>query len=252
MTPIADRDAAGTSRRKLLLTGTLGAAATAFLVACGTKDESTSGASGVDPTTTLVTPTVPEADPSEADRAAELQDLRTAASLELVVAEAYATYGPDLSDPELAAQAARIADEHTELAAVFNDGVAAAVEAARKAAVEDTPELSDDLKVTEPNEWVQTNVIDPVADQMTSDAPILSLMGKLESMLAASYTQVVNEATTAEWRRLWAAIAAGAARRSALLSNGGQGAAPTTALYPSTDAVSNNAKLVTDAEAAAE
>ncbi|MEZ5140278.1 MAG: hypothetical protein R2711_16345 [Acidimicrobiales bacterium] len=57
MTP-TDRDASA-SRRQLLLTGSLGAAATAFLAACGTKDNSKSGQSGVDPTTTLVTPTVP-------------------------------------------------------------------------------------------------------------------------------------------------------------------------------------------------
>ncbi|HRW37699.1 MAG TPA: hypothetical protein P5254_08370 [Aquihabitans sp.] len=230
MTP-TDRDASA-SRRQLLLTGSLGAAATAFLAACGTKDNSKSGQSGVDPTTTLVTPTVPLGEPSEVELATEQQNLRTAASLELVVAAAYTTYGPKLTDAELSAQAERIAGEHTELADTFNGAVDGA-----------------DQKVTDPNEWVQTNVIDPVADQMTSDGAILSLMGKLESTLAASYTQVVSDATTTEWRGRWAAIAAGAARRAALLSNGGDGAVPTSALYPSTDAVSNNAKLVSDAEA---
>jgi hypothetical protein len=250
MTPTADRDATtpATTRRNLLLTGTLGAAATAFLAACGTKTPDTAGQSGIDPTPTIVTPTVPLEGASEVELTTDVQNLRTAASLELVVASAYTTYGPKITDAEISAQAARIAGEHTAFAATFNEGVVDRAEAAN-AVLTEANQLPDDLVVTEPNEWVQTNVIDPVADQLTSDTAIVSLMGKLESMLAASYTQVVSDATTTEWRAQWASIAGGAARRAALLSNGGEGAVPTDALYPSTDAVSNNAKLVTEAAA---
>ena len=110
-------DRPGPSRRQLVLGGTLGAAAAAFLAACGTKTPDTAGQSGVDPTTTAVTPTVPITDPSEAEVAGEQQNLRTAASLELVVASAYTTYGKKLSDTDLAAQATRIAADHISTAA---------------------------------------------------------------------------------------------------------------------------------------
>lgn len=229
MTPTADRDALR-SRRQLLVTGTMGAAAAAFLAACGTDQPDVSGASGVDPTTTSVTPTVPVKAIVEADIIGEQQNLATAASLELVVASAYDTYGPRLADAELVTQAARIAEDHRAFAEEFNAGVKDAAN-----------------KVSEPNEWVQTNMIDPVDDQMVADRPILNLLSGLESMLTATYASVIASATTAEWRSRWGAIAGGAARRSALMGNGGDGLAPTSGAYPLTNTVSNNAKLVSPA-----
>lgn len=229
MTPTADRTALQ-SRRQLLVTGTLGAAAAAFLAACGTDNPDNSGASGVDPTTTSVTPTVPLKEIAEADIIGEQQNLATAASLEYVVAEAYDTYGPTLSDPRMVIQAARIADEHR----AFGDEFNAAVKSAEQ-------------KADGPNEWVQTNMIDPVDDQMVADRPIFNLLSGLESMLTATYASVIASATTADWRARWAAIAGGAARRSALMGNGGDGLPPTAGAYPLANTVSNNAKLVTPA-----
>ena len=222
------------SRRQALRIGGLGAAAAAFLAACGTKDHSTSGQSGVDPTTTLVTPTVPVAAPSEDDLATELTNLRTATSLELVVAEAYGTYGGKLEDADLQAAAVRFAADHTTLADEFSNAIESAAD-----------------RVDEPNAWVQENLIDPIAGLMTSDAAIADMFSDLESMLAATYIAAVQEATTGEWRGRFATIASGAARRSAALGGGGTGEAPSSALFPSRDLVSNQAKLAGESEDAA-
>lgn len=227
-TPTSAPDA-GTTRRQLLRTGALGAAAAAFLAACGTDSESPAGQSGVDPTTTVVTPTVPLEEPSDADLVYETTLLRTATSLELVAAAAYADFGPDLTDPELVATVARFQADHEANAAEFLDR---------------TP---PDARYDEPNSWVQEELIDPSADLMTSDRAILALMEEVESMLAATLLVAVPSVTTGELRSLFTSVGAASARRTALLSNGGEGSAPTGALYPTTDLISNDAYLPVDA-----
>lgn len=228
MTPTADLTTAST-RRQLLRTGAIGAAAAAFLAACGTNDDRPAGQSGVDPTTTAVAPTVPIEEPTEEELTYDITVLRTATSLELLVAEAYATFGSDLSDPALVATAERFGTDHQELSQVFARGI------------EDVS-----LRVFEPNQWVQENLIDPSAPQMTTDRAILALMEDLESMLAATYLAAVQTATDGEWRSRYATIAAASARRTALLGSGGNGTAPRSPLFPNTDLVSNQAYLPVD------
>jgi hypothetical protein len=224
MTPTADLTA--TTRRQLLRTGAIGAAAAAFLAACGTNDERPPGQSGIDPTTTLVPPTVPEEPPSVDELAYDTTVLRTASSLELVVAEAYGTFGSELTTPELVATAARIEADHEALAIDFAEGIEVA-----------------GLRIDEPNVWVQENLVDPSADLMTNDRAILGLMEDLENMLAATYLAAVQTFTDAEWRSRFATIAAACARRSAVFGSGGAGTAPRVPLFPSTDLVSNEAYL---------
>ena len=103
--------AARPTRRDLLRTGTLGAAAAAFLAACTAKIDNP-GQSGADPTTTLVTPTVPLEEPSDAEKQADLTVLMTMTSVELLAADLYGQYGPVLTDAEWATEAARYATDH--------------------------------------------------------------------------------------------------------------------------------------------
>lgn len=225
------------SRRQALRIAGIGAAA-GLLAACGTKDESKAGISGKTPNTTLVPPTVPVPSASEADLDNELTNLRTATSLELVAAATYASYGPKLTDPERVAAAARFAEDHTALAEEFSGAI-----------------NNEQDRITEPNAWVQENLIDPVASLITNDGAISNLFSEIESMLTATYVAYTPESTTGEWRGRFATIAAASARRSALLGNSGNGAPPALALYTNTDQVSNLARLPLvdpNAEASAE
>jgi len=230
MTPTSTPDVA-TTRRQLLRTGAIGAAATAFLAACGGGQKSPSGLSGIDPTTTLVTPTVPVLEPSQADLDYDTTVLRTATSLELVVAGAYAEFGTQLTDPALVATAARFGADHEANAEIFRLA---------------TPFSK---RFEEPNTWVQENLIDSSASLMTNDRAILGLMEDLENMLAATLLDGVATATSGELRSSFGSIAAASARRSALLGAGGAGTAPSGALFANTDLISNDAYLPADAPA---
>ena len=221
---MTDTSAARTTRRDLLRTGTIGAAAAAFLAACTAKLDQP-GQSGLDPTTTLVAPTVPLETPSEADKAADLTVLMTMTSVELLASELYGTYGPVLTDAAWAAEAERFATDH---------GAAAEEHAAA------TPE---DLRVTEPNAVLMESTVAPIEDQLTSDGPILALFAGVERSLAATYLTAVGAFTTREGRASISALGAAAARRAALLGNGGEGIAPTGPLYNTTDLITSNAYI---------
>lgn len=216
--------AARPTRRDLLRTGTLGAAAAAFLAACTAKIDNP-GQSGADPTTTLVTPTVPLEEPSDAEKQADLTVLMTMTSVELLAADLYGQYGPVLTDAEWATEAARYATDH---------GVAAEAHAAATPA---------DLRVTEPNAVLLENSILPIEDQLTSDGPILEMFAALERSMAATYLTAVGAFTTREGRASISALGAAAARRAALLGNRGQGEPPTGPLYNTADLITSNAYI---------
>ena len=232
MTPTAD-PATGTTRRQLISIGALGAAATAFLAACaGTKSDRTAGQSGIQPTTTIAAPDAPLKDITEADRAEDTTLLRTATSLELLAAEQYKTYGPVLKDADWKANAARFAIDHAAAAKVFQGQTKPADQ------------------VDKPNEYLQKNTIDPIKDQLTDDIAILNFFADIESTLVATYATSVGQFTTASGRGQFAGFAEAAARRTALLGNGGIGSIPTTALYPLVDLIPNEAYVtVTKADA---
>lgn len=213
----------GTTRRQVILTGAFGAAAAAFLAACGTKSDKTAGQSGVDPTTTIAAPEAPQAEIAKADLAYDTDLLRTATSLELLAAELYQEYGPVIDDAEWKANAERFAADHKRTAAVFR---------------EETPA---DARVDEPNQFLQENTVDPVIDQLTNDRAILNFFAGLESTLAATYIAAVGSFTQVEGRAQFARYAESAARRNAVMANGGNGAPPTSALYPLQDLVPNEA-----------
>ena len=222
----------GPSRRQLITTGAFGAAAAAFLAACGTKTDRTAGQSGVDPTTTAVAPTVPIAEITAADKAEDIDQLRTATSLELLAAQLYTQYGKVLTDADWKANAARYAEDHAAAAEVFK---------------KETPAKD---RVDEPNEWLQTNTVDPIADQLTNDRAILDFFAGLESTLAATYIAAVGTMTQAENRAQFAGYAEAAARRTAVMDNSGKGAPPESALYPLQDLIPNEAYVtVTQATA---
>jgi hypothetical protein len=213
----------GTTRRQIISTGAFGAAAAAFLAACGTKADRKAGQSGIDPTTTVAAPEAPLPDVTEADLAYDTDLLRTATSLELLAADLYDEYGPKLDDAEWKTNTERFATDH------------------RAAAAEFRRETPAEHRVDEPNEWLQQNSVDPVADDLTSDRSILAFFSSIESTLAATYITAVSNFSQVEGRAQFAGFAEAAARREALLGDGGEGAAPESALYPLQDLIPNEA-----------
>jgi hypothetical protein len=224
----------GTTRRGLLVTGGLGAAAAAFLAACGTSSDSPSGASGDAPTPTGVAPTAPPPEASADDLQWDITVLRTAASLELLAAQLYRNHGPFLASAEWAAEAKRYALDHTEAARAFNR------------------ELTAGLRVTEPNSYLQETSIDPIEADLTSDRAILNMFAGVESSIVATYVTACSTQSTSMRRQLFASYAAPAAARNALLANGGTGQAPDMPLYPLRDLIPNDAYVAEESEATQE
>lgn len=221
-----------TSRRRLIAGGAIGAAAAAFLAACGTKSGAPSGQSGVAPPSTAVPPTVPTTLPNKAALEENAVLLRTGASLELVVAAAYKMVASHAQGADLKATIGKLEEIHTANAEVFNDGIEKAAD-----------------KVAEPNAYVQDNVIAPVQDDLDTDAQILAFLDGLESMLAGTYiTAVGTYANSATWRAQFAMFGAESARRAALLGAGGVGQDPSGALLDLSDQISNDAYLLPSAD----
>lgn len=215
--------APGTTRRQLIRTGAFGAAAAAFLAACGTKSDRTAGQSGLDPTTTIAAPEAPLPDIAAADLAFDTDLLRTATSLELLAADLYDKYGKRIVDADWKANAERFAVDH------------------RAAAAEFRKETPAEHRVDTPNEWLQVNTVDPFADQLTNDPTILDFFASLESTLAATYITAVGSFTSVEGRSQFAGFAEAAARRTALMDDGGKGVPPAGPLYPLQDLIPNEA-----------
>jgi len=215
----------GTTRRQLVTTGAFGAAAAAFLAACGTKTDKKAGQSGDDPTTTAVPPEAPLPEVTEADRANDTDLLRTATSMELLAAQLYEKYGPEVDDADWKADLARFAADHAAAARTFQD---------------ETP--ADD-RYHSPNQWLIEESIDPVRDQLDggSDAVVLEFFASLESTFAATYITAVSSFSQVEGRSQFAGFAEAAARRNALLGNAGEGAPPQAALFPLQDLIPNDA-----------
>ena len=215
--------ASGTTRRQVLTTGAFGAAAAAFLAACGTKTDKSAGQSGVDPTTTSTPPSIPPVEVSEADLAADTDMLRTATSIELLAADLYDEYGPKISDAEWKANAERFAEDH------------------RTAAAEFRTETPAKYRVDEPNQWLIDNSVTPIEDQLTDDRAILGFFTGLESTITATYITAVSSFSQVEGRAQFAGYAEAAARRNALMGGDGEGVAPEGPLFPLQDLIPNEA-----------
>lgn len=226
-----------TSRRTLLTTGTAGLAAAAFLAACSDgQDVPEPGLSGAPTSTAPVPPTVPDKEPTQAELQVDLDTLATANSIELLAADVYRRFGTRFSDPELQAAAERFASDHEAAAEVFG------------------ADVQDHDGVGEPNEYLLTNMVEPIENLLTDDAAIANLAADIERAIAATYITAVGTLLDADWRMIMMEHGAAAARRSTVLDNGGTGSTPTTALFPMTDLISTDAYLSTAAaeEAAAE
>lgn len=208
------------SRRHALITGTVGAAAAAFLASC--SSESQAGRSGTPTTTTEVAPKLPKKDPSAEAEEEDVTLLRTGTSLELLVAEVYDTYGPKL-DAEWVGVAERFSADHASTADAFSKATKA------------------DKQVKKPNKFLMKNTVEPIEDTLTSDRAILDLFRDLESTLVATYIDAAGTFTEADWRARVMTFGSASARRVAVLDNGGEGAAPEDALYPLRDLIPNDA-----------
>lgn len=219
------------SRRQALRVAGVGAAATAFLAACG-KEDIQAGQSGAVPSSTSTTPPVPPTPATAADLNEDTTLLRTGTSLELLVADLYDKYGTKLDDRDWKDRAARFALDHRAAAGSF-----AASTAASK-------------RIDKPNEYVQKNDIDPIVETLTDDVAILRLFHDTESTLAATYVSAAGTFTSAAWRARVSAFASASARRVTVLADGGRGARPTDALFPLTDLISNDAYVLAEPKAA--
>jgi hypothetical protein len=215
------------SRRRVLQTATAGAAA-AFLAACTkARKEATPkpGQSGTPAETTLVAPTVPTTEPSAEALEEDITLLRTGTSLELLAAEVYGELGPKLKDADWKAAAARFQADHQAAAEVFNH---------------DTPPAK---QIDKPNEYMQTEVVDPVMNDLKSsrDGDILDFFRTLESTLTATYVTAAGTFTSADWRYRVMTLGSASARRVGVLANQGTGGTVSGGLYPVTDLISNDA-----------
>ncbi len=221
----------GTTRRALLRAGGIGVGA-AFLASCASEIES-GGISGTPASSTSTPATVPVTVPSAATLAAEATQLRTAASVELLVASVYTKYGPKLTDAAFVEHAARFADDHTAAAEVY----LAALEEAEAAA-----DITASEPV-EPNPYLQENFVAPAAQGLVDDESILNFLRASEGTIAANAIVAVSSYLTPAWRQRSMAFAAAAARRVTVLDNAGQGSVPTAALYPIADLMPADAFL---------
>ena len=220
----------GMSRRQVLRTGTIGAASAAFLAACTharKKHPAPPGTSGSPVETTLVAPTVPTTQPSAVALDDDITLWRTGTSLELVAAAAYRNIGTKLTDDGWRTIASRWADDHEANAKVFRD----ATEPAKK-------------KVDDPNKYVQEHDIDPILDDLSTDAAILDFFHDLESTLTATYVTAAGTFTAADWRQQVMTFGSASARRVGVLANGGDGAIADAATYPLADLISNDAYVL--------
>lgn len=210
------------TRRQVLRTGTIGLAAAAFLAACS-KEETNGGQSGTPVASTSTPPTVPTLEPTQAALDLDQTVLRTGSSMELLAAEVYTTYGPQLADGDWQDAATRFAADHEDNAKVF-----------RRA-------TQSDKRIDVPNAYLRDTLVTPVEELLTDDEAILDFFRDIESTIAATYVTAAGSFTTAEWRAQVSAFASASARRVAVLGNGGEGQAPDAPLYPLADLVSNDA-----------
>lgn len=216
------------TRRQVLRTGVLGAAAAAFLAACSDIEEG--GQSGTPIATTSVPPTVPTTEPTADALDLDQTVLRTATSMELLAAEVYTTFGPQLTDEAWQGVATRFAADHTAASEIFREATAS------------------EKRISVPNAFLRDNLVTPVEELLQDDADLLDFFRDIESTLAATYVTAAGSFTTAEWRAQVSAFASASARRIGVLGNGGQGQAPTEALYPLADLIPNAAYLLNTPE----
>lgn len=221
-----------TSRRSLLTAGTAGLAATALLAACS-DDGPAPGLSGSPVTEPEVPPTVPEKEPTAAELQADLDTLATANSLQLLAADVYRRFGPRFESPDLRAAAERFVADHEAAAEVF------------------AAEVGEHEGLGKPNEYLLTNQVAPVERLLDNDEAIAELASDIESAITATYITAVGTLLEPAWRQRIMEHGAAAARRAAVLANGGTGLTPTAALYPLSDLISNDAYLHTATEAEA-
>ena len=226
MTTPAPSPADGTSRRNLLKLSGLGVAGAAFLAACG-KDHPDTGQSGNPVATTVVPPAAPPEEYTAAEIEADNVMLKTASSLELLVAAAYKDNASKVTSADWAPEMERFQADHEATATMFSSAA-----------------KGKDPRTTQPNEELQTTLVDPAAGSLIDEASTLDFLASLERMLASTYVSASGTFTTAKWRQKVMTAGGASARRAAVLGNGGTGKAPTTALFPVSDLIPSAALLV--------
>lgn len=216
------------SRRSILKAGSVGVFAAAFLAACA--DDDPVGVSGTPAPATSVPPTVPPREATEAERAEVEIQLRTLASVELLVADVYDAHSADITDAALVPLVGRLAGEHRAAAAAL-------------------VQLTDTKDAVEANEFLKTTLVDPIESSLVSEDNVRAFLRNLESSLTATYINAVPAMLEAELRQTLMTHGGAAARRVTALS---AGVVPRGALFPSTDLISNNAFLRPEEAEAAE
>ncbi|MEZ5180251.1 MAG: hypothetical protein R2746_18735, partial [Acidimicrobiales bacterium] len=158
-----------------------------------------------------------------------------------LVADLYTEYGPKLTDPAFVDHAARFAEAHSAAAEVYLAALEEAV-AAEEAAAEAGATTTTTEPVA-PNPYLEENFVGPAQEGLVDDVTILNFLRAAESTITANAINAVGVFTKAEWRQQAMAFGAASARRVTVLDNAGQGSVPTSAFYPLTDLMPNDAFL---------
>jgi hypothetical protein len=193
-------------RRQFLRIGGLAVAGSAILVACGSDSDDSAGSSSTtagDTTTTAgamdTTTTTAPTDGAELD----LTLLRTASSIEILAINAYqaAVDSGLVTDQAVADAALLFQSQHED----------------HNAALQAQTETLGGEPYTEPNPYLQENVVGPALEAVTDQLSVVRLALELENAAAQTYTLAGGLLSTPELRQTIMSIGGVEARHAAVL-----------------------------------
>ena len=188
----------GLPARRAFLTGGAAVAAVGVLAACGgPPKEQVAVTGGIPPKTDSSTTTVPGS--AEDD----LVLLATAQSIEILAVDVYqkALDSGLLVTPAIAETARLFQRQHTEHGVALGDSL----------------EQLDAEEVRAPNEYVNTNVIEPALETLTDEMSVVTLALAVENLAASTYVKAAGILTTPELREAIMSIGGVEARHMAVL-----------------------------------
>ncbi|MCU1352290.1 MAG: hypothetical protein JWM05_1499 [Acidimicrobiales bacterium] len=207
-------------RRDFLKIGGVTVAGAAVLAACG-KDSKNSASTTSSGSKGATTTTAMSGDSSTTtpakDDGTDLTLLRTATSLELLAVGVYKTAIPLLKDKTSAQVATLFMNQHDEHAKQLQGATKEAFGA--------------DKVYDKPNDYLNTNVVQPALPTLKTDADIAKFALSLENVAAATYGTAAGLLSTPALRAAIMAIGGVEARHAAILSGVLQQPVPTVAFF---------------------
>jgi hypothetical protein len=188
----------GLPARRAFLTGGAAVAATAFLAACGSGSDKQIPVTGSVPAKETSPTTVAPGSPED-----DIVLLATGQSLELLAVDVYqkALDSGLLTTPAVAQTARLFQSQHTE----HGDALGQALKDIGQ------PE------VTQPNQYILTEVIEPALGELTDETSVVTLALAVENLAAATYVKAAGILTEPELRQAIMSIGGVEARHVAVL-----------------------------------